>query len=135
MTMAVTRTDAGWELMDNIVGALLGSLMLAGLFALVLVDVYQPDRSPIIPMFFRAVLAMTLWAGVAAALGYLRPEGSWRWGVRLALPAVVVLGFLALNNSGGLWAHCILFLLLAVGCGCGGGWYGARCHSPDEQTP
>src|SRR5438128_2524981 len=105
MTMVATNSDedTGWELLDTIVGALLGSLLLAGLFAWVLVDSFQPDRIPVTPLVLRIVIAMGLWTGVAAALASLRPEGSWRWGIRLALPAVIVLGFLALNNAGGLW--------------------------------
>ena len=129
MTMAVTTTsstNAGWELLDTIVGALLGSLMLAGLFAWVLVDSFQPDRLPVTPLPLRVLLAMIVWTAVAAALASLRPDGGWRWGIRLSLPAIVVLGFLALNNSGGLWPQLLAFLLMTIACGCAGGVLGER---------
>ena len=85
-----TRPDLRWEFLETLAGVMIGCLLLAVLFAWVLVDSYQSMHLPITPLPLRIMIAMTLWAAVAAALAWLRPESSWRWGVRLALPAVMV---------------------------------------------
>lgn len=121
-----TRPDLRWEFLETLAGVMIGCLMLAVLFAWVLVDSYQSMHLPITPLPLRIVIAMALWAAVAAALAWLRPDSSWRWGVRLALPAVMVLGFMSLNNSGGLGWQCAAFLAGAMASGCAGGWAGTR---------
>ena len=119
MTPVAPRGQSS-ELFEYLVSTLLGCLLLTILFAWVMVD------APFIPQPVRILVAVMAWLGAAAALAYLRPEGSWRWGVRLALPAVVVLGYLALNNAGGLGWLCAGFLAGALAAGCAGGWLGGQ---------
>jgi peptidoglycan/LPS O-acetylase OafA/YrhL len=111
-----------------LLAVVIGIVLLVVLFTWVLVDSYQSVDLPSTPMPLRIVAVLALYALAAGLLAFASREATWEWGLRIALPMLVVLGIASLLNGptspDGLKGEALMAGLLAAGCA--GSWLGSR---------
>ena len=109
------------------VGVVVGVVLLVVVFTWTIVDTYQSVDVPSTPLVLRLVATGALYALMAGGLAFVSRDGTWEWGLRIALPTIVVLGIAALldgvTTPDALRGEALIFGLVAAGCG--GSWLGA----------
>lgn len=116
--------------LETVLGVILGVVGLVILFVWVLVDSYQSVNLPSLPLNVRYAIVFGGWFLAALVLGYFFPVGAWRWGLRLAIPSIAVLGIVILLDFGGDEGNASAAMLAAeFAVGALGGVAGARIRA------
>lgn len=122
--------------LETVLGVILGVVGLVILFVWVLVDSYQSVNLPTLPLSLRYAIVFGGWFATALVLGYFFPRDAWRWGLRLAIPSIAVLGVLILLDFGGSEGNAAAAMLVAeFAVGALGGVAGARIRARRKPAP
>ncbi len=68
-------------------------------------------------------IILLIYFVIGAAFGYLIPEYSWKWGIILGLPGVILLAAYALREFNIVY---LIYMLGIIGTGCMGAWLGEK---------
>lgn len=97
-----------------IIGGLIGFF---GVLVSVFADGGQQER------LITVGIILLIYFVISAALGYLLPDYSWKWGIFLGMPGVVFLIVYALREFN---IYYLIYMLLIIDISCLGAWLGTK---------